>query len=303
MKLSMPAGLTRAVSRQILVARKNSPTILFVAGTVGVVTTTVLACRATLKVEEVLNDHQKTLLDIKTVQHEEYTESDRKQDMATLYVQTVIKFTKLYGPAIILGTVSIGMLTQSHNILSKRNAGLTAAYAALEKGFKDYRRRVTDEFGPEKERELRFGKVSETVLEDAEDGKVKKRKKTSFGDGGGSIYSKIFDEYNENWDVHPEYNVLFLRGAQNWLNDQLRTKGHLFLNDVYRQLGYEDTPAGSQVGWLYEGDGDNFVDFGIFTDQHMNQMHDFLIGREGGIMLDFNVDGPIWDKIGKKARR
>jgi hypothetical protein len=302
MKFQLPTAVSRTLARQILLGRKHSPSILFVGGVAGVVTTTVLACRATLKVEDVLNEHEKTAMDIKSLVHPSYSEKDRKQDMTVLYIQTVVKFTKLYGPAIILGSVSIGMLTQSHNILSKRNAGLTAAYAAIEKGFKDYRGRVVDELGEEKDREFRFGKETDTVIVEEKNG-PKKVKKTTFGDGGGSIYSRIFDEYNQNWDPRPEYNVLFLRGQQNYLNDKLRANGHLFLNEVYDNLGISRSPEGSQVGWLYEGGVDRFVDFGIFEDAGMTRMHDFLIGREGGIMLDFNVDGVIWDQIGKKGRR
>jgi hypothetical protein len=302
MKFQLPTAVTRTVSRTILKTRANSPTILFVGGVAGVVTSTVLACKATLKVDEVLDEHRKTAMNIKTVEHEHYGEIDRKHDLTLLYVQSAVKFTKLYGPAVILGSVSIGMLTKSHNILSKRNAALTAAYTALEKGFKDYRKRVVDEFGEDKDREFRFGKKTETILQEDTNGK-KKVNKTRFGDGGGSIYSKIFDEYNQNWDPHPEYNVLFLRGVQSQCNDRLQARGHLFLNDVYRDLGMEDTTEGAVVGWLADGDGDGFVDFGIFEDKSMTRMHDFLIGREGGIMLDFNVDGTIFDKIGKRSKR
>ena len=305
MKFQLPSAVTRAVGSTVLKTKANSPTILFVAGTVGVVTSGVLACRSTLRVESVLTEHNKTKQDIKTVVHSNYTEKDRQHDMTLLYVQTAAKLCKLYGPPILLASVSIGMLTKSHNILSKRNAALTAAYTALEKGFKDYRRRVVDEFGEDKDREFRFGKETGTTLVEGTNG-PKKQKKTTFGDGGGSIYSKIFDEYNKNWDVHPEYNVLFLRGQQNYLNDQLKYKGHVFLNDVYRALGFEDTTEGAVVGWIYEpedGEGDGFIDFGIWTDSQMNRMHEFLVGLEGGIMLDFNVDGPIYKKIGRGRRR
>lgn len=302
MKFQLPSAVTRTISTTIMKTRANSPTILFVGGVAGVVTSTVLACKATLKVDEVLTEHRKTANDIKTVVHARYSESDRKHDITLLYVQSAVKFCKLYGPAIIIGSISIGMLTKSHNILSKRNAGLTAAYAALEKGFKEYRGRVVEEFGEEKDRELRFGKETGTLMVEGKNGKSKAVEKTSFGDGGGSIYSRIFDEYNVNWDPHPEYNILFLRGQQNYATDQLRAKGHIFLNDVYRSLGMPDTPEGAVVGWVYDNPdgGDNFVDFGIWSDQQMTRMHDFLVGREGGIMLDFNVDGTIWDKIGKR---
>lgn len=297
MKFQLPSSVTRTVARQLLVAQKNSPTILFVGGVAGVVATTVLACRATLRVEdEVLTPAQTMLETARTHQSPTYSEGDRRHDITLIYVKSAAKFCKLYGPSIVLGAVSIGMLTKSHNILTTRNAGLTAAYAALDKGFKDYRKRVVNEYGEEKDREFRFGTDERTIVTEDKNGPKKQIVKTA-GDGGGSIYSKLFEDGNVNWDVRPEYNVIFLRGMQHRANDRLRAKGHLFLNDVYRDLGFDDTPAGSQVGWLYNGDGDGYVDFGIWDDASMERFHDFLIGREGAIWLDFNVDGPIWDRI------
>jgi hypothetical protein len=302
MKFALPDAATRVVARQILLAKKNSPTILFVGGVVGVVATTVTACRATLKVEEVLVDHEKKAMMIKSTVHADYTETMRKRDMTVLYTQSAMEFTKLYGPSIIMGAVSIGMLTKSHNILNKRNAGLAAAHAAVTKAMKDYRSRVVEEYGEEKDREFAFGvKAKEATVEDS-DGKSKKVKKKTFGDGGGSMYSKIFDEYNQNWSPHPEYNIIFLRGVQNMATDRLRARGHLFLYEVYEMLGMEHTAAGSQVGWVY-GEGDDYVDLGIWEGRDMLRIHNFMTGHEGGVMLDFNVDGEMWHKIGKAKRR
>jgi hypothetical protein len=305
MKFQLPSGLTRAVSSTVLKSKANSPQILFVAGVAGIVTSGVLACKSTLKIHEVQDEHRKTALDIKTIQHENYTEQDRKHDLTLLYVQTAVKYTKLYGPSILLASVSIAMLTKSHNILTKRNAALSAAYAAVEKGFKDYRGRVREELGDEKDREFLYGKETGTIMVEDKNG-VKKHKKTSAA--GTSAYSQIFDEYNKNWNPYPEYNILFLRGQQNFLNDKLRADGHVFLNDVYRALGFEDTTAGAVVGWVYDNPegGDNVIDFGIWDSPSMDRMHDFLVGREGGIMLDFNVDGEIFrllDLKKKAARR
>lgn len=297
MKIQLPNAVTRTVARQVLITRKHSPTILFVTGVAGVVTSTVLACKSTLKVESVLDEHQKTALDIKTVVHADYSERDRKSDMTLLYVQSVVKFTKLYGPAIVVGGVSIGMLTKSHNILNKRNAGLTAAYAVLEKGFQDYRKRVVGEYGEDKDRELRFGTEDSVILADPKTGKKKETVK-SVGGASKREYAKLFDEFNQNWSPNRDYNVIFLRGIQNQCNDKLRSRGHLFLNEVLDALGMDHTRAGSVTGWLYgKGDGDQYVDFKIFSDRSNARFHDFCVGLEGAVWLDFNCDGTIWDKI------
>ena len=142
MKLS--ETLTKALGRKALVLEKNSPQLLFGAGIVGMVGSTVLACRATLKLEEVLEEGKKNLHTANTLEHVDYSEADRKKDISIIYVQSAVKVAKLYAPAAVLGGASIAALAQSHSILNKRNAALTAAYAAIEKGFSEYRQRVVE---------------------------------------------------------------------------------------------------------------------------------------------------------------
>jgi hypothetical protein len=285
-------AVTSKAARQLLLARKNSPHLLFGAGVIGVAAGTVLACRATLKVDVHISDAQSKLKEIQHHEHVDYNEDDRKKDMAIVYVQTAMKICKLYGPSIIILGGSVAMLTSSHTILTRRNAGLTAAYAALEKGFNEYRKRVTDELGEEKDREFRYG--YEACEVDTEDGKktVVHRVK----DGAPSIYARFFDEFSVNWSRRPEYNKIFLMAQQNYANDMLRARGHVFLNEIYDALGLERSSAGSVVGWVLDKGGDSYIDFGIF-DGNKEKVRDFVNGREGSVLLDFNVDGVIYDKI------
>jgi hypothetical protein len=148
-------AVTSRVGRQILVGKKHSPSILFVGGVVGVVATAVMASRATLKLEEVLEESQRDHDLARTLKHRDYPESDRKKDHAYIYIRTVVKVGKLYAPAVALGTVSVCALTGSHIILSRRNVALTAAYSALDKGFREYRERVVSDLGQEKDSEYR----------------------------------------------------------------------------------------------------------------------------------------------------
>lgn len=292
MKLALPSAVTRKVARTVLVGRKHSPTILFGAGVVGMVATAVTASKATLKLEGVLEETQEKMEIARTLQHEDYSEQDRKKDLTVLYVRGAGKVVKLYAPSIALGVLSIAALTGSHKILSSRNAAITAAYAALDKSFTEYRGRVTGEFGKDKDRELLYGSEIKTIVE--EDSKGPKKVEQKKFAHGSSPYSKIFDEYNPNWENASEYNSLFLRAKQNYLNQLLRTRGHVFLNEVYDELSFDRTPAGSQVGWLYESVGDGYIDFGCWDDAE--RFHAFHVKGEG-VMLDFNVDGVIWDKI------
>lgn len=285
--------VTSKATRQLITMQKHSPVLLFGAGVVGITTTVVLACRATLKVEEVLDHHREMAKNVKTHEHVDYTDDDRTKDMAVLYIQTSTRLTKLYAPAVLIGVVSIGCLTGSHIVLTKRNAGLTAAYAALEKGFDEYRKRVTEEFGEDKDREYRHGgvKVEETT------GKGERVMTTKVGPNGSySPYAALFDENSTSWNNDPTYNLVFLRAVQQMLTDRLRAKGHLFLNEAYDDLGLERTSAGAVVGWVM-GNGDDYVDFGIFNSEMEPEHLAFFQGRENAIWLDFNVDGVVYDKI------
>lgn len=302
---------TKAVYRLGFKLKKYSPEILAVAGTVGVVASTVVACKATTKAGEVLDeakdkvDQVHTVLDNDSIADDVYSQEDANKDMAIVYVQTGVKLFKLYAPAVALGALSIGCMLTSNNILRKRNVALAAAYATVDKGFKDYRNRVVDRFGETVDRELKYGlkakKITETVI-DEETGKEKKIKKTIDvveGLDGYSDYARFFDEASINWEKDAELNLMFLRSEQNYANDLLRARGHLFLNEVYDRLGIPRTKAGQVVGWVYDEKnpvGDNFVDFGIY-DAHRETNRDFVNGYERVILLDFNVDGNIWDLI------
>jgi len=288
----VPDNLSRKFGRQILIAQKHSPTLLFVAGVVGVAASTVLACRATLKLEELMAEIEDDLNTAKHLKHEKYSEDDRKKDIAYVYIRTGVKITKLYGPSIVLGVASVGALAGSHHILSKRNAALTAAYASLQKGFNEYRQRVVDELGEDKERELRY------QVKDVADGKDEtgKKKTVKQATGSPSVYARFFDQNNKNWNTTAEYNLLFLRCQQNYLNDKLKARGHVFLNEVYDELGMDHSTEGAVVGWLWNSEGDQYIDFGIFDSPACETFYEFAAGREG-VWLDFNVDGIIYDKI------
>ena len=230
-------------------------------------------------------------------------EEDSKKDLAIVYAQTGLKLVKLYAPSVILGALSITSILASNNILRKRNVALAAAYATVDKGFKEYRSRVVDRFGKELDRELKYNikakEIEETVID--EKGKEKTVKKTiNVADPNEySDYARFFDDGCTGWDKDPEYNLMFLKRQQQHANDMLQARGYLFLNDVYEMLGIPKTKAGQIVGWVYDEEcpiGDNFVDFGIY-DYDKEKCRDFVNGYERTILLDFNVDGNILDMM------
>ena len=290
--------ITRVIARQSLRLDNASPQILFAAGIAGSVCSTVMACKATLKLEEVLERGQSDLNVAKTMQDERYSEQDRKKDIALIYTQTTVKVARLYAPAVVVGGLSLAALAQSNNILNQRNAALMAAYGALEKGFNEYRARVVEKYGEDQDRDFRYG-TEQVEIVDPETNR--KRKVTRVGPDGASIYARFFDPTSTSWSKEPEYNLVFLKCQQNYANDMLRARGHIFLNEVYDMLGIPRSQAGAVVGWIMSRDGstDNYINFGIFDGD--DNARDFVNGREGSILLDFNVDGVIYDKIDLNA--
>ena len=283
---------------------KNSPTIFMYAGAVGVIVSGVLACKATLKLTDILDKKNETVDKIhESVEDEtlEYTKEDSKKDLLIVYSSTALDIAKIYAPAVILGGLSITAMIQSHNILNRRNAALAAAFTTATESFNRYRKAVVDKYGEEADFELRHGIRKEKVTVQDENGKNKKETIDVVNPGDYSDYSRFYDDGCSGWSKDPDLNRMFLKAQQQYANDKLVAQGYLFLNDVYKMLGIPDSKAGQIVGWVYNPDrpeGDNYVDFGM-TDVSKENVRDFVNGYEPTILLDFNVDGNIWDKMGE----
>lgn len=310
MKTEIMTKASRLINTAGLKLRKHSPEILMVAGIAGTVVSTVMACKATTKVGQILDETKATVdiihggMENGNVEGHEYTQEDGKRDLTIVYAQTGVKLLKLYAPAIVLGAVSIASIVGGHHILKKRNIALAAAYTVVDKGFKDYRKNVVDRFGEQIDKELRYNIKAKEFEKEEVDEKGKKTVKKEIVDvvdpyGDISEFAKFFDEYCAGWTKDPEYNLMFLRQQQNYANDRLRTRGHLFLNEVYDMLGMPRTQAGQAVGWVYNNPdkhADHYVDFNIYNiNREANR--NFVNGYERSILLDFNVDGNILDLI------
>lgn len=287
--------------------KQYSPEALIVLGITGMVVATVMACRATLKVEEIIDETKEHLDNVHKVASdpemvEKYSPEDARKDTAIVYTRAAWKLVKLYGPSIAVGTVSIFAICKSHNILKQRNVALASAYAALDKGFRSYKERVAERFGEDVEKEIRYGvKAEEITRVIEENGKEKEVTETIniIDEYNLGPYSKCFDEGCYGWSKDAEQNLLFLKEQEQWANNQLRARGYLTLNQVYRALGIPETNAGMVIGWRYRPGDDayhNFVDFGIYNIRRKAN-RDFVNGYERSIFLDFNVDGNIYGTI------
>lgn len=301
---------SRALHNVEFKLKKRSPEILVAVGVVGTIASAVMACKATLKVNDILNETKENVTKIHDCMADEglkesgkYTEEDGKKDLTIVYTQTGVKLVKLYGPAIALGALSLGCILTSNNILRKRNVALAAAYATVDKSFKEYRSRVVDRFGEEVDRQLKYNikakEVEEVVVDENGEEKVVKRNVEIADIDGYSEYARFFDELSSYYEKDSEYNLMFLRKQQRYANDLLRSKGRLFLNEVYDMLDIPRTKAGQVVGWVYDPDNpnvDNYVSFGIY-DVDKQTCRQFVNGVERAILLDFNVDGNVWESM------
>ena len=290
--------------------QKKSPELLVAA---GIVVSAVMACKATIKASEVAEEVKETIDEIHEIEEKgitragnPYSIEDTKKDLTTTYLQTGVKYAKLYAPSVILGAASITCIVASHRVLKKRNIALAAAYTTLDKSFKEYRGRVMERFGEQVEKEIRYNikakEIKKTVVD--ETGKKEKVKEVvdvpavdGWDPSQYSPYARRFDETHPNWTKNPEMNRFYLKARQAQANDMLKARGHLFLNEVYDMMGFPRTKAGAVVGWLYDPKrpelGDSYVDFGMYEIQEGEDFESYV----KSYILDFNVVGDITNDI------
>lgn len=293
--------------------QKKSPELLVAAGIAGVVVSAVMACKATIKASEVAEEAKETIDEIHEIEEKgitragnPYSIEDTKKDLTTTYLQTGVKYAKLYAPSVILGAASITCIVASHRVLKKRNIALAAAYTTLDKSFKEYRGRVMERFGEQVEKEIRYNikakEIKKTIVD--ENGKKEKVKEVidvpavdGWDPSQYSPYARRFDETHPNWTKNPEMNRFYLKARQAQANDMLKARGHLFLNEVYDMMGFPRTKAGAVVGWLYDPKrpdlGDSYVDFGMYEIQEGEDFESYA----KSYILDFNVVGDITNDI------
>lgn len=302
------------ISKAQFVLKKHSPEIITGIGIFAGVAATAAAIYGTpkaMKVTDRLKENLDSVEEIKNKRDENgmfhysdgktdtYTDREVMNDKIHFYSVAGVDYLKAYWPAIALTGVSIFCSVKGQQISLKRNAAIAAAYVAVDNAFKEYRERVKNAVGESKEDDIYKGARSEKVKNE-ETGK-KENIKVVDENAPVASYGRWFDSSNANFsDEDHDYNMTFIEGVQNYFNMKLRNEGHVFLNDVYRQLGFPDTAAGSVVGWLYKPtedvDGDGYIDFRatINTKADLDSLDD------GSIYIDPNVDGIIISALPKE---
>ena len=296
------------VGKLTLKVSEKSPTIMMVAGIAGIGIGSFMLAKATYDFEAIKHNADEIESKIEETHREYgkivgtdgspvYPESSYNKDLALARIRRYLSYAKLYLPVASLIAGGVYLVVGGHHILVKRNSALIAAYKLLDRSYSDYRKRVSEKVGNEEESYLYHGAVKETRTDTIVDDAGKKEKikttSTSYVDGAKSPYSRWFDETNVQFHHNQSYNMMFLNSQQQYANDLLRARGHIFLNEVYDMLNIPRTPEGQVVGWTIDGDGDSFVDFGIDSPENA----DFIAGNNRPLLLDFNVDGVIYNAI------
>lgn len=300
-------SISKVGGRTVLTIQKKSPEILLGIGIATFAGTIVAACKATLKADAILEHHSRKMKDIRdakeiaeTDESVDYDEDLYRRDIMIQYTKTGVDLLKVYGPAIALGALSLTCILTSRNILNNRYLSAVAAYNAVSSAFEEYRKRVRTEYGDGLDRHFRYGTTYEEITVETEDENGKKKKEKVTVENSDMTMpndtSVFFDKGNPNWDENPTFSMMFLRTVQRQMNDLLHVRGHVFLNEVYQALGFPHTPTGAIVGWV-DGLGDNCIDFGLY-DSSKDTVRRFVNGYDNVILLEFNHDGIIWDKIG-----
>lgn len=280
-----------------VVVSRNKSTILTVGGICGVIGAGVLACKATIKAQDLKLD---TINKIEAIKESGYSdEKQYRKDLFSTYLAAGRQYAKLYGPALLLGGASIGSILYGHNILNKKLVTVAGAYKALTMDYDDYRRRIIDRLGADNARSISYGMQPVEVTTD--DGKGKTKTQTIEvvpQDMYGNVMSDrsvFFDEQSIYWSENPEENKHFLMKLEQDAQKEFDKNGYLFLNWVYKRLDVPETYAGANCGWI-KGWGNDEIDFGIF-DIYSAASRRFVNGLEPVILLNFNDDGYIADKI------
>lgn len=294
----------RAAKKGAFKAQKHLPEILMVVGVGLGIASTVTACKATMKAKPIIDD-AKDELDIihkAADDNPEYADAAAKKDITRVYFNTGTQLGRLYAPSVGLGVASLACMIGSNVVLGKRLSAAIAAYAALDNNFRNYRDRVKNALGEDKELEVYHNAPKLPSGEDEQEIEIIADDSDAVEIDGYSIYARRFDKHNKNWKNDTGFNLMWLRGVQRYCQNLLETYGFLSLNRVYEELGMKKNAGAQIVGWIYDPDnpnhkGDNVISFGLYDPVTGALVTDAQNTEDNSLILDFNIDGVIIDRI------
>lgn len=286
--------------------KKNSPEILVGAGiatligslvytVIGTLNTGVEVTNAVCELDEVEND-------------DSLMEEERRKKKHGIYIHAGLNIARNYAPAVTLATVSAGCLIGSNAIMRRRAFSLAAAYSALDSTFSDYRTRVIDEYGEDVDKKMRYGlttKEVEVEQIDEETGEVVKTTSTvtEAAESATNIWYKRQYELsdgtvivNPNWQPDKGLNATFVLAQIAWFNGRLSRGEHVWLDDIYNELGIPVDGYRQEahvLGWTPDKNGEKYIKCRLYNKEESG---DFISNDDGDILLSFNPDGILYYK-------
>ena len=216
-------NVTNFIKNTQFIVSKHSPEILTGLGIAGMVTTTVLAVKATPKALKEIEDYEDTIL----CDHEKIKPMD------------AVKITwKHYIPAAITGTVSIACLVGASSVNVRRNAALATAYKLSETALTEYKSKVVETIGEKKERVIKDAIAKDKI----EKNPVTQQNVIVTGKGDTLCYDELFGRYFTS-------DIDKLKKIENELNRRMRDEMYISLNEFYYEVGLDGVKAGDDIGW------------------------------------------------------
>lgn len=296
--------LTQAIGAARLALKANAPTLMVVGGVVSMGAGTVIACKQTLKVEEVLANqlpHLEKVEQGEALELSSYGKKEAQQDRIKIYSRTALELGKVYAIPVILWSGGATLVFSGHNMLMKRNATLALAFTGLKKSFDAYRGRVVDAFGSEADQAMMTGWAKKEVV-DPVTGEKEVVYTREWDTDEVEPYNRIFEQgASESWQPDLSINRFFVDQQRRFAQERLNRRGYLYLSEVYEALGFPESDISRVVGWkvrkLADGSRDiPMVDFGL-DKPHPD---DWKFSKEDAIYLDFNCQGLI---VGGKVQK
>lgn len=230
-----PATMIKSLQIEVM---KHSPEVLTGIGIAGMVTTTVMAVRATPKalilIEEEKRRQNNNLL--KNAKDNENNDIERIDKLSPV---EIIKVTwKCYIPAAVTGTMAVLCLIGANSVSARRNAALATAYTLSETALKDYHQKVIETVGEKKERIIKEGIAKDKI----ESNPVTNNEVIITEKGDTLCYDVISGRYFKS-------DINTIEKALNDINRRLLLDTYVSLNDFYYSIGLEETKIGDDIGW------------------------------------------------------
>lgn len=259
----------------------NRSNIEFVAGNIMVAVGTGMIISKAEDAVEVKHEIESLKKEIElTDEADGWEDKERGKACFNVAKTAIAGYTKAYGPGIAVEVGGLALMALSHATDRAEIASVSAALASTAMEFANYRQRVREELGDEKDEEFLIGKKEVTVNDN---GEVEKVSAAQIPD-----HSFLFDETNDNWDGRGFSNLEFLEDHERWLNDRLWREGVLWENDIRRDVGAPIDPKAESYGItaVDENGNRNYISFGIQRNTERAQA--FREGTEKSFLVILN---------------